>query len=239
MIVAALNFSVHFRAVQDRSPFSYLRDVEFRVFLSTIGVSTIIVMTSLLWNQSYGLELAFRRALFQVTSIASTTGYATDDYELWTPFAQFLLFTIGLLGGNTGSTAGGVKSFRVYVMLMSLKREFKKLVERRAIFAIRVSGEVLPEAQVHSALSLFFLTLMFLAAASALLTATGLDLLTAVSAAASCMFSVGPGFGSVGPSESYAATSALAKVILSICMLAGRLEFFTLLLIFTPAYWRR
>lgn len=239
MVIAGVSFTVHYRAAQERSPFTYLRDIEFRVFAATIAVCTLIIMASLMHSQGYGPELAFRRALFQVTSIASTTGYATDDYELWAPFAQILLFLIGILGGNTGSTAGGIKSFRVYVMLMSLKREFRKLVERRAVFAIRVGGEVMAEAQVHSALSLFFLAMVFLAVAAALLAATGLDLLTAVSAAAACTFSVGPGFGAVGPTESYAGLSALAKVILSLCMLAGRLEFFTLLLIFTPAYWRK
>jgi trk system potassium uptake protein TrkH len=239
MVIASLNFTVHFRAARDRSIFTYFRDVEFRVFLVTIGGATFITMISLLENQGYGLELAFRRALFQVTSIASTTGFATENYALWAPLPQMLLFIVGAMGANTGSTAGGIKSFRVYVMLLSLKREFKKLVERRAVFAIRVGGQVLSEAQVHSALSLVLMTLVFLTLASCMLAALGIDMLTAITTAASCMFSVGPAFGTVGPAENYGHLPGMAKIILSICMLAGRVEFFTLLLIFAPAFWRK
>jgi trk system potassium uptake protein TrkH len=239
MIVAGLNFTVHYRAARDRSIFTYFRDIEFRVFLTTIAVATFIIMVSLLENQGYGLELSFRRALFQVASIASTTGFATENYELWAPLPQMLLFIIGALGANTGSTAGGLKSFRVYVMLLSLKREFKKMVERRGVFAIRISGEVLSEAQVHSALSLVLLVIIFLVVSSCLLAMLGIDMLTSITTAAACMFSVGPAFGSAGPAENYAHLPAAAKVILSLCMLAGRVEFFTFLLVFAPAFWRK
>jgi trk system potassium uptake protein TrkH len=239
MIIAGLNFTVHFRAAQERSPFAYLRDIEFRVFLATIAVCSFVITLSLLHHQPYDLEQAFRLALFQVASIASTTGFATADYERWAPLAQMLLLIIGTLGGNSGSTAGGIKSFRVYLMLLSLKREFKKLVERKGVFAIRMGGEVMPEAQVHSALSLLFLVVVFLIVASTLLAMLGLDLLTAFSTTMACMFSVGPAFGTAGPAENYAHLPAMAKLILSLCMLAGRLEFFTLLLIFAPAFWRK
>ncbi len=239
MIIAGLNFTVHYRAARERSIFTYLRDIEFRVFLITIAICTFAITLSLLHGQLHGLEPAFRHALFQVASIASTTGFATVDYELWAPLPQMLLFIIGALGGNTGSTAGGIKSFRVYLMLVSLKREFKKIVERRAVFAIRVSGEVMSEAQVHSALSLLFLGVVFLIVAATILAALGLDLLTAISAVVACMFSVGPAFGTVGPGENYAHLPAMAKLVLSACMLAGRLEFFTLLVIFNRAFWRK
>ncbi|MDZ7637414.1 MAG: TrkH family potassium uptake protein [Bryobacterales bacterium] len=239
MIVAGLNFTVHYRAARERSILTYFRDLEFRVFLATIGVATFIITLSLLENQGYGLELAFRRALFQVASIASTTGFATENYELWAPLPQMLLFVVGALGANTGSTAGGIKSFRIYVMLLSLKREFKKMVERRGVFAIRIGGEVLSEAQVHSALSLVFVVFVFLVVSSSTSAALGIDMLTSITAAASCMFSVGPAFGTVGPAENYAHLPGAAKLILSFCMLAGRVEFFTLLLVFAPAFWRK
>lgn len=239
MIIAGLNFTVHYRAVRDRSILTYFRDIEFRVFLTIIAVATFVTMISLLENQRYGLELAFRRALFQVASMASTTGFATDNYELWAPLPQMLLFVVGALGANTGSTAGGIKSFRFYVILLSLKREFKKMVERRAVFAIRIGGQVLSEAQVHSALSFVLMVVMFLAVASCMLAALGVDMLTSVTTAASCMFSVGPAFGTVGPAENYSHLPGMAKLILSICMLAGRVEFFTLLLVFAPAFWRK
>lgn len=239
MIVAGLNFTVHYRAAHQRSLLIYFRDIEFRVFLATIAGATFLTTISLFENHTYGLELSFRRALFQVTSMASTTGFATDNYELWAPLPQMLLFVVGVLGANTGSTAGGIKSFRVYVMLLSLKREFKKMVERRAVFAIRIGGQVLSEAQVHSALSLVLMVFVFLGLSSCMLAALGVDMLTSVTAAASCMFSVGPAFGTVGPAENYGHLPEMAKVILSICMLAGRVEFFTLLLVFAPAFWRK
>lgn len=239
MIIAGLNFTVHYRAARERSILVYFRDIEFRVFLTTIAVATFITTVSLLQNQGYGLEPAFRTALFQAASIGSTTGFATANYELWAPLPQMLIFILGVMGANTGSTAGGIKTFRVYVMLASLKRELKKLVERRAVFAIRIGGEVLSEAQVQSALSLVLMAAVFLMVASCMLAALGIDMATSVTTAASCMFSVGPAFGTVGPAENYAHLPGMAKLILSLCMLGGRLEFFTLLLVFAPAFWRK
>lgn len=239
MVAASLNFTVHYRAAHERSPFTYLRDIEFQVYMASLAVVTFLITVNLMHERAYGFELAFRRALFQVVSLGSTTGFATENYDLWAPFPQMLLLFVGCLGGNTGSTAGGIKSFRVYLILSSLKREFRKIVERRGVFAIRIRGEVVQDIQVQSALNLFALVMLTLVIAAALLAASGLDFYTSISASTACMFSVGPGFGSVGPAENYGHVPDLGKVVLSFCMLAGRLEFFTLLLIFNPAFWRK
>ncbi len=239
MVLASLNFTVHYRAVQERSPFAYFRDIEFKVFLAILGLVTFLIMVNLMHAKGYAFEFAFRRALFQVVSLGSTTGFATENYDLWSPFPQMLLLFIGCLGGNAGSTAGGIKSFRVHLILSAIKREFQKIVERRGVFAIRIHGEVVQESQVQSALTLFALIMLTVALAAAMLGASGLDFYTSISAATACMFSVGPGFGSVGPAENYAHVPTMGKLVLSFCMLAGRLEFFTLLLVFSPAFWRK
>jgi trk system potassium uptake protein len=239
MVFASINFTVHFRVLQDRSPFSYLRDLEVRLHLGVLTVCTFLATASLIENQNYGLEQAIRRAAFHIVSIGSTTGFAAENYELWRPFPQMLIFLIGIFGGNTGSTAGGIKSLRVCLALLALQREFKKIVERRGVFTIRVNGQTVPDSQVSSSLALIFIALFVLIGASAMLAATGLDLATSISATTACMFGVGPGFGAVGPAEHYGHLVPFAKVVLSVCMLAGRLEFFTLLLIFSSAFWRK
>jgi trk system potassium uptake protein TrkH len=143
------------------------------------------------------------------------------------------------LGGNTGSTAGGFKSFRMLVLLAVIGRAAVLSVERRRVMAVRVGGTVIPDAALQGLLNLVLLAIMFNFAASLLLAASGVDLLTSISAVPACMFSVGPGLGSVGPAENYATLPVFAKWVLSATMLVGRVEFYTALVVLTPAFWRR
>jgi trk system potassium uptake protein TrkH len=143
------------------------------------------------------------------------------------------------VGGCTGSTAGGVKVARVVLLARVVGREFRRMVERHGVFAVRLGGRPVPEATIQSLLSLIDLALVVLAIGSLTLAALGVDLLTSVTATAACMFNIGPGFGTVGPAENYAHLPALAKWVLAVCMIAGRLEFYTLLVILTPGFWKR
>jgi len=180
-----------------------------------------------------------RSALFQVVSISTTTGFASADYVQWQPLAQMLLLTLMFIGGCTGSTAGGLKMARAVLLLRVIRREFLRIAEPQVIFRIRVGGEVMSEATVNALLNLLYLAGAVMLAASIALTATGVDVFTSLSAVIACQFNIGPGLGGVGPLENYGFFSAPAKAVLMLCMIAGRLEFYTLLVVLSRHFWTR
>jgi trk system potassium uptake protein TrkH len=239
MILSSLNFATQYRMWVERHPRSFLRDPEVRFHLAVLSLATFSVALTLVWHSGHSPAVALRQALFQVTSIGTTTGFATADYELWHPFAQLTLLSLMYFGGNTSSTAGGFKSFRMVLLVRVVHRAMALIVHRHRVMAVRVAGVVIPDSSLSSLLNLIVLALIFNFFASLLLAASGVDLLTSFSAVPACMFSVGPGLGSVGPAENYAHLPVFAKWVLAVTMLVGRVEFYTALVIFTPLFWRK
>jgi trk system potassium uptake protein TrkH len=143
------------------------------------------------------------------------------------------------VGGCTGSTAGGMKTSRIVLLARVVDREFKRMVERRGVFAVRVGGTVIAESTIQSLLNLVYLAFVVNFVACLFLAAMGVDVLTSISAVAASMFNVGPGLGGVGPLDNYGGLPAAAKWVLAVCMVAGRLEFYTIIVILTPAFWRK
>jgi trk system potassium uptake protein TrkH len=239
MLLAGASFIQHYRLFVERRPRRFFGDVEIRYFgIVTIGAASVIAVVLML-DADYAPERALRSSLFQVSSIITTTGFVTDDFELWHPLPQVLLLALMFVGGCTGSTAGGLKMSRVLLMLKVVGREFQRMVERRGVFAVRLGGRVVPEATVQSLLNLIYLAFLVNFVSCLLLAACGVDVLTSIAAVAASMFNIGPGLGNVGPAENYGHLPALAKWVLSGCMIAGRLEFYTVLVILTPAFWRK
>ena len=152
---------------------------------------------------------------------------------------QLLLIVLMFSGGCTGSTAGGLKMARIVLMLRVVQRDFRRLSEPQGVFRIRASGEVLPELAVTGLLNLIFLALIMLLLASLLVSATGVDIVSAVSSVIACQFNIGPGLGAVGPASNYGELAPFAKWVLTLCMIAGRLEFYTILILLTGAFWSR
>jgi trk system potassium uptake protein TrkH len=185
------------------------------------------------------LQVALRQALFQVTSIGTTAGFATADYELWPQFAHMALLALMYFGGSTGSTAGGLKTFRIVLLLRVVGRAMALMGNPRRVMPVRVGKTVIPDSALTNLLNLVILALVFNFVASLLLAATGLDLLTSFTAVPACMFSVGPGLGTVGPAENYAHLPTFAKWVLAVTMLVGRVEFYTAIVLLTPNFWRR
>ena len=177
--------------------------------------------------------------MFQTISILTTTGFATTDYALWSPLAQLILVVLMFIGGCTGSTAGGLKVARVMLLLQLVRREFRRVTEPLGVFRVRAGDVVVPDHAICGLLNLVFLALLVMLTASLVLAATGIDLVTAVSAVVACQFNVGPGLGSVGPAGNYGDLSVLAKWTLTVCMIAGRLEFYSFLVVMTTMFWRR
>jgi trk system potassium uptake protein len=240
MFLAGVNFALQYRLWIERSPRRFFADAEIRAYAMVLAAASLAITLFLVRDAHYPQwGDAFRAAMFQSASILTTTGFATADFERWAPAPQFLLLGLMFAGGCTGSTAGGLKIARVLLLGRVVEREFKRMVERRGVFAIRLGRDVVPENSIQSLLNLVYLTFLFNGVACFIVAATGVDVLTSISAVTACMFSIGPGLGAVGPAEHYGHLPALAKWVLSVCMIAGRLEFYTLLVLLSPSFWRR
>lgn len=239
MLLSGINFTLHYRLWVEKQPRKFLADVELRFYLLIVAAATAAILFSLLLHNRLSMAKALRDSLFQVCSIITTTGFVTSNFESWSPFAQLILLGLMFIGGCTGSTSGGLKASRILLLMKVVGREFKRMVERRGVFTVRLGSQTIPDSSIQSLLNLVYLAFLVNFVSCLLLAFSGVDVLTSISAVASCMFNIGPGFGHVGPSEHYGGLPAMAKWVLSFCMLAGRLEFYTAIIIFTPAFWRR
>ncbi len=238
MIIASLPFALYLQAISGRSG-PLWRDSQVRLFLFFVAAFVLIMWLYQLAQNVSAPDQAMQWAAFNVISILTGTGYATTDYGLWGPFAMVFFFAIMFMGGCAGSTSCGLKTFRLHVMLEHIRTQIKLQLHPSGIFIPRYNAKPLKEDVIMSVMSfimLFFLCFLLLALALNLL---GLDNVTSLSAAASAIANVGPGLGPiVGPAGTYAALPDTAKWLLSFGMLLGRLELFTVLVLFLPAFWR-
>jgi len=239
MLLAGISFIQHYRLWIEQRPRAVWADFELRGYLLVAAGATALIAFVLRVGESYAPEHAFRASLFQVSSILTTTGFVTENFEVWHPLPQGLLLALMFVGGCTGSTAGGLKVARLVLLARVVSREFKRMVEPRGVFAVRLGGQVVAENTIQSLLNLVYLAFVVFWVSALVLTALGVDVLTSIAAVAASMFNIGPGLGAVGPLDNYGHLPALGKWVLALCMIAGRLEFYTLLVILSPAFWRR
>ncbi|MFP4623730.1 MAG: TrkH family potassium uptake protein [Gemmatimonadota bacterium] len=239
MFLAGVNFALHYRAFGSRGRV-YLRDAELRFFAIVILGATAIVAGLVLGSGAYqelGLERAIRDALFQVTSIGTTTGFVTRDYELWPLAAQLVLLGLMFAGGMSGSTAGGVKTIRVHVLTRHAIAELKKSVHPRAVVATRVGDKTISEEVLLNVLAFLLLFGLLFATGALTLSLLGHDLPTSLGASAAAIGNIGPGLGEVGAVDHYGWMGPLSHLVLIFLMLVGRLEIFTILLLFHRDLW--
>ena len=239
MVLAGINFTLHYRLWRQRQIRRFAADMEVRAYLGILVAATALAGLTLVFQTGYEPAEALRAAAFQVASIVTTTGFVTYDYELWVPFTQILLLFLMLVGGCTGSTAGGLKVARFLLLRQVVRRQFRRIVEPRGVFAIRMGGQVVPEGTVNVLLNLLYLAFVVFATAAVILAASGVDVMTSIAAVTASMFNIGPGLGDVGPADNYAHFTPLVKWVLAFCMICGRLEFFTALVVFLPSFWRK
>lgn len=237
MILSSLPLALHYLAL--RRPRTYWANAQLRFHLAVLGTACILVALDLWQKGLYpGLGTSLRHATFQVVSHQTTTGFATADTALWTPFAQLVLVLVMLIGGCTGSTSGAIKTFRVLVVVKVVRNQILRMGRRRAVTPIRVGEQVLDDRTVEQVGIFVVGYLAVWALGTMSLTAFGIDPVTALGAAAGTLGGVGPGLGDVGSMDNYAWMPAGAKIICIILMVLGRLEIFSLLVIFHPAFWR-
>jgi len=237
MYLAGVNFSLHFKAATGRPV--YFRDQEWRFFTLILLAGASLIAAANLWAGDYSsLEPALRDALFQATSITTTTGFVSADYELWVPGSQMVLFTLFFVGGMAGSTGGGIKSMRVLLLLKQTGNELRKHLHPRAILITRVGQLPVREDVLANVVGFVILYLLLCAAGALLLGFMGNDPLTAIGASLATVGNVGPAFGNVGPVDNYGWMSGAELSVLTFLMLAGRLEIYTVLLLFHPETWK-
>ena len=237
MIVAGMNFGLHFMAWNRKSPAAYLADAETRLYLAMLFAGILIVCLYLYMSRVYGVYGSVYHGVFQLVSIMTTTGFATTDYSIWPSFLPFMMIFLSFFGACAGSTGGGIKVGRMMILGKQSIRAIQKLIHPSAVLPLKVGNRIV-ESRVTDAIWAFFGVYMAVFYGIVLLLlASGLDYVTAWSATTASMNNLGPGLGDV--SANYGEINSFAKWLLAGGMLLGRLEIFTLLVLFTPMFWRR
>jgi trk system potassium uptake protein TrkH len=238
MVLAGTNFALHYQALTGNLR-SFQRNSEARFYWLTLGISMALV-TIMLRLHTYGtLGTAFRYASFQVTSIMTTTGYTTADFEMWPSFVQYLLVLLMFVGGSAGSTGGGMKCMRILLLLKQGYGELVRLIHPHGVIPVRLGGKVVSEDVIRSVWGFFFLFILIFVLASVVMALMGLDIVTAFASVAATINNIGPGLGLVGPMDNYRTIPYLGKWILIFCMLVGRLELYTVIILLVPEFWKK
>lgn len=236
MFLAGVNFALHYWAIKGK-PKHYLKNPEFRFFLGIIlGALMTIMIFRLLHGKTLSEEL-FRSSLFQTVSIVTTTGFVTENYETWPFFTQLILIFLMLIGGCTSSTGGAMKNVRVMIFFKYMGSEVKKIFQPHGVFPIKMGERPIPENIISNVMGFVVLYILIFAVSILAMTSFGIDLETSVGSVAATLGNVGPGIGTVGPADNYAHIPAVGKWLLSFLMVVGRLEIYTVLVIFTRHFW--
>lgn len=238
MVFAGINFSLHYQFLQGKR-LAFWKDTECRIFLFLVVGLSLIVSLDIHGQVVHSLGQAIRLGAFQVVSILTTTGYATADYQQWPPLSQLILFGCMFVGACAGSTGGGMKLIRLVVCFKLAFRELNRLLHPHGVFQLRIDGKTVSDTMARSILGFLILYVGLWVLASALLTLMNVDLMSSCSAVAACLGNIGPGFAAVGPTQNFAALPVMAKWVLTFCMLLGRLEIYTLFVMFVPEFWRK
>ena len=238
MVLAGINFSLHYQMLRGKT-LAFWRDAECRFFLGAVVLLTLVVSFDILGTVYQTVGEALRYGSFQVVSIVTTTGFATADYEKWPAMSQLILLLCMFLGASAGSTGGGMKCLRIMLCVKFCYKELFSLIHPHAVSHIKIGGKPVPDDVMRSVLGFLALYVGLFALSSILLAGLGVDFTTAFTAVASAIGNIGPGFGMVGPAENYAQIPILGKWLLIWCMLLGRLEIFTVIILVVPEFWRK
>ncbi|MEM7246239.1 MAG: TrkH family potassium uptake protein [Acidobacteriota bacterium] len=237
MVLAGINFALHFSALREHSLRRYLQNQELKLFLGLFALGTIALVVANSGQEGSWL-LRLRDGAFQVASLSTTTGFATTDYGAWPALSKCLLLILMLFGGCAGSTTGGVKLVRVLVAFKHALLQVRRLIHPREVKLLRQDHAVVPDDVSSSILGFIVLFVFLLLTGTCLVAATGVDLVPAATSVLACLGNVGPGLGEVGPVGNYAGVPVAAKLVLEACMVLGRLELFTIFVLFLPSCWR-
>jgi trk system potassium uptake protein TrkH len=240
MLIAGTNFATHFLALRKLTPTPYRDDPEARWFWIVTLFSSVGLALFLWLHQVYpDYFTALRYAAFNTVSIATSTGFANTDYNLWPIFAPLMMLFLSSFASSSGSTGGGIKMIRAQLLIMQSLREFSRLIHPRAMLPVKIGHNVVSNQVIYAVLAFFFLYISNLSLLTIILTASGLDIVTAFSAVVASINNTGPGLNQVGPATTYAVLTDFQTWVCTYAMLIGRLELFTFLVLLTPAFWQK
>jgi trk system potassium uptake protein TrkH len=238
MLFAGINFSLHYQFLKGDLR-AFWRNPEFRFFIGAVVIFVLAVSSNVYHTVYETFSEAIRFGGFQVISIITTTGYTTADFEKWPSLSQTILLFCMFLGASAGSTGGGMKCLRIMLLLKHSYKQLFSLIHPRAVTQVKLGGRPISDEVLHSIWGYFVLYLGVFIVSSFLLAAMGVDVATSFAAVAATIGNIGPGLGLVGPTDNYAHIPMLGKWLLIFCMLLGRLEIYTILILFVPEFWRK
>ncbi len=238
MIMSGTNFSLYYSLFKGKWR-DVVKNSELRFYLGIIFVCVIAITIDNNFHVYHDWFDSFTHSLFQASSIMTTTGYTTFDYEKWSAFSRSVLFMLMFVGGSAGSTGGSIKVIRILALIKLIKREVTKILHPRAIVAVKLGKQPVAEDTLLNIAGFFMLYMLIFILGSVAISLEGIGFLGATSAVAATLGNIGPGFGFIGPTNTYSEFSVLSKLLLSFFMLLGRLELFTVIALMTPKFWRR
>ena len=237
MVLSGVNFS-HYYSLYNKKFKDVFYDGELRLYLGIIFFSTIAITINLFTTSYTNIGLALKDSFFQVSSLITTTGFSTTDFDLWPSFSKGILLLVMFIGGSAGSTAGGTKVIRTLVMFKLIKREITKIFHPRAVIALKDNNKIIDDDTVVNIFGYFSLYVFIFIASTLLVSLEGIDLLSASSSVLTTLNNIGPGLGFVGPTRTFGEFHQLTKLLFSFLMLLGRLELFTIIALLAPKNWR-
>lgn len=238
MLLFGVNFTLYYTAFKGNIK-SALRDEELRFYFCAVVMAIVFIVFNVNGAVYHSIGESIRYSAFQVSSIITTTGFATADFNLWPVFSQSILLLLMFIGASAGSTGGGLKCVRVILLFKIIKREITKAIHPRAVQTVKLNGRAVDEEILSGVMAFFFFSILIFAASVLAVSLEGKDIVTSITAVIASINNVGPGLGIVGPAGNYADLSILSKGILSVCMIVGRLEIYPIMLLCFPSFWKR
>ena len=238
MFLFGVNFSLYFHLIKGNIR-GFYKNQEFRFYLGTVLIAILLITADLSLNGLFSVGESIRYSSFQVSSIISTTGFSTTDFNLWPVFSKIILVVLMFIGASAGSTAGGMKCIRFVLLFKIAKSEIMNILHPRAVHTVKIDGKSVNNDVLTSVMAFFFVYIIMFVSAVILVSLDGFDLVTTTTSVAAAISNIGPGLGKVGPMGNYSAFSGFSKILLSFCMIAGRLEIFPMLILFSPSSYKK
>ena len=238
MFLYGTNFALYFQITRGNIK-AYLRDAEFRFYLGTVLVAILFIALNITGRVFDSFWESLRYSSFQVSSIITTTGYATTDFNLWPSFSKSILVLLMFIGASAGSTGGGMKCIRIVLLMKLMRREVSKIIHPRSINTVKIDGRAVDEEVLSGVMAFFYAFIFIFVVALLIVSLEGKDMISNFTAVTATIGNIGPGLGIVGPMGNFSSYSVLSKAVFSFCMIAGRLEIFPVLLLFAPTFWKK
>ncbi len=238
MFIAGMNFTLHYFAFHGNFSF-FKTNTEFKYYLGFTIFVSLFIMVIHIPHVDFYWEEGIRQSLFHVVSLTTTTGFVTSDYENWAPFSRMIFFALLFIGGCAGSTGGGIKFVRHIILFKNSWAELKRLIHPRAVIPIKFNNKAVSSEIISNVQAFFIFYILLFVFGSIIISLLGVDFVTTIGAVATCIGNIGPGIGTVGPVSNFSHLPEIVKWILSVLMVVGRLELFTVLIIFSPAFWKK